>query len=333
MDGKRAPSPLGGRCRQGCAGGPGPGPAGSAWRGVAGFLVVGLWLAAACGVPRTVTVAELAEAAKAGDGGAARELVGRMGSPWPEETRSEAYRAVLSLPDGVLEGAVRKACRSGDPVLREHALAVAGNRKWPWAYAEALRALEDGTFPRRYVGAWVLGELGKPEAAPALIRALGSGGETAKEAARALVRLGRAVVPAVLEALETAPDRARGYLVRVLGDLRDPAAVPALVRALEDPAVRADAAWALGRAGVPAAAGALRPFLDDPDWRVRVETVRALGVLEDQGAVAAVDRLRTDDPVPAVREWAARSLAILTGTPVTYPDARGRWVLPDALYR
>ena len=64
-----------------------------------------------------------------------------------------------------------------------------------------------------------------------------------------------------------------------------------------------------------------------------MEAVRALGTLEDRASTDAVDRLRLEDPVVAVRQWAARSLAILTGRPETYPDGQGRWVLPDSLYR
>ncbi|NOY45607.1 MAG: HEAT repeat domain-containing protein, partial [Deltaproteobacteria bacterium] len=154
-------------------------------------------------------VEELIQAARAGDADAAAELVGRMGRPWNDETRSDAYKAVLSLPDDLVEVPVREACRSQDPVFREHALAVAGNRGWPWAFGEAVAALEDRSFPRRYVGAWVLGELGRPEAAPVLAAALTQGGDVAREATRALVKLGPGAVLAIQQAFSRLPPAGR----------------------------------------------------------------------------------------------------------------------------
>ncbi len=283
-------------------------------------------------MPQPPGVAELAAAARAGDARAAEDLVARMGAGWDEATRASAYRAVLELGDRV-EEAVRKACRSGEPVLREHALAVSGNRKWPWAFDEALRALGDASFPRRYVGAWALGELGRLDGAPALVRALGEGGEVAREATRALVKLGAGAVPAILEAFQGLPPSGRVQAVLALGDIRDPRAAPMLLRALGFPEARASAAWALGRLGDPARGETLAPLLSDPAWRVRMEAARALGTLEYLPAAAALDRLRQEDPVEAVREWAARSLALIRKTPQTYPDARGRPVLPDNVYR
>jgi epoxyqueuosine reductase len=64
-----------------------------------------------------------------------------------------------------------------------------------------------------------------------------------------------------------------------LGNLRDPRAVPALIRALEDedPIVRGHAAWALGRIGGEEAQRALRVRLgSEPDPVVRGEIAEAL---------------------------------------------------------
>ncbi len=295
-------------------------------------LLLTVLLVAACGVPRQPGVAELAAAARAGDEGAVARLVARMGRGWDEPTRASAYRAVLELGDRARE-AVRKACRSPDPVLREHALAVAGNRRWPWVFGEALEALGDPSFARRYVGAWALGELGRLDGAPALVRALGEGGDVAREATRALVKLGAGAVPDILEGFARLPPAGRVQAVLALGDIRDPRAAPVLLRALAPAETRAEAAWALGKLDDPAFAQALVPLLSDPAWRVRVEAVRALGALEYRPADTALDRLRREDPVRAVREWAARSLALIRKTPQTYPDDRGRPVPPDNVYR
>jgi len=64
-----------------------------------------------------------------------------------------------------------------------------------------------------------------------------------------------------------------------LGNLRDPRAVPVLIRALqdEDPIVRGHAAWALGRIGGPQARAVLQARLaSEPDLPVRDEIAAAL---------------------------------------------------------
>ncbi len=77
----------------------------------------------------------------------------------------------------------------------------------------------------------------------------------------------------------------RGLLRNVcvaLGNLGDPAAAPALIRALEDaePLVRGHAAWALGRIGGEEARRALLEARDgDPDPMVRSEALCALDML------------------------------------------------------
>ncbi len=286
----------------------------------------------ACGVPAPVSVADLKVRAAAGEQGAFTELVGRMGTAAAADDRTAAYQALLEL-GAPAEGAVRDACRSRDATLREHAVALAANRRWGWGYDGAVAALADPAFARRYVGAWALGELGRAEAVPHLVAALPAGGETAKASTRALTKLGPAAVRALVSGYSALPNGSRLAALRVLGDVADPVAAPVLVAALEDPATRAEAVWALGRlSGQPFGEEVLRQ-VGDPRWEVRLEAARALGSLEYAPAEDSLDRLRNQDPVPAVRQWAARSLAILRGEPQTYPNARGEPVLPDDLYR
>ncbi|MEW6489676.1 MAG: HEAT repeat domain-containing protein [Thermodesulfobacteriota bacterium] len=298
-------------------------------------LATGLLLSA-CGVPSTPSVGDLQGRAAGGDAGAARELVGLLGREAPAEIRAEAYRALLEVGASHADR-LREACRDPDPVRREHALALAANLRLEGAFAEAVRALEDAAFPRRYVAAWALGELGDTAAVGPLVRALTrESGEVAKAVARALVRLGPEAVGPVLPVVPSLGSEGRGYAVRALGELRDPRALPVLLALLADPADpsgRADAAWALGQLGDPRGGEALVPVLGDPDWRARLEASRAVGLLEAREAEGSLEQLRRADPHPAVREWAARTLAIWRGMPQTYPDARGEWVLPDELYR
>jgi HEAT repeat protein len=295
--------------------------------------VLFLLFAVACGVPTPPSVPELETRAGEGDPDAVEGLLDLIGRDSPIKTRAQVYRALVKVGKRG-EDHVLSACRDTDAVRREHALALAANLKLAGTYDEAVRALNDGSFPRRYVAAWALGEIGDARGAKPLLAALGrETGETAREAARSLVRLGRSSTPLLLEAVPGLRGESRGYALRMLGDLRDPRAAEALVAALADPETRSDAAWALGKLGVPEVAESLAPHLADSDWRVRLEVAKALGLLEAREVDAALDGLRAADPVPAVREWAARSLALLRGQPEEYPNARGEWVEPDRLYR
>lgn len=297
------------------------------------MLLGALGLLAACGVPAPPDVPALAAKAAKGDSGAVESLVDLLGSQQPSDTRAEAYQAIL-LAGPAASAPVLAACRDDDPVRREHALALAGNLKLPGGFEEAVRALGDSSFPRRYVAAWTLGELGDPRAVAPLLDAIrNQGGEVARESARALVKLGQAAAAPVRAALPGLRGEARGYAIRILGDLRDTEALGILTDALGSPENRADAAWALGTVGRPEAAEALLPLLADPEWRVRLEACRSLGLLEARQADAALDRLRQADPEPAVREWAARSLALLRGRPQTYRNALGHQAEPENLYR
>lgn len=285
-------------------------------------------------MPVPPSVSDLEARASAGDAAAADELLGLLRRETAPEARAEAYRALLRLGPKLGAGAILEACRSEDAVRREHALALAANLRLPGARAEAVRSLADLGFRRRYVAAWVLGELGDPSGVEPLVGALGgSDPETAKEAARSLVKLGRASVEPLLEALPALGEEGRGYALRTLGEIQDPRAVPAAVAALASTGGRVDGAWALGKLGAVEAAPALRDLLSDSEWRVRLEAARALGLLEDRASAEALARLRESDPETAVREWAARSLALLTGAVEKYRDARGEWVEPDSLYR
>ncbi|MBI3929981.1 MAG: HEAT repeat domain-containing protein [Armatimonadetes bacterium] len=74
------------------------------------------------------------------------------------------------------------------------------------------------------------------------------------------------------------------------------------------------ALFALGKLGPPAAAGAspVSELLRDPDWRVRLEAARTLGVLGQPSAIAALV-LRLGDPERLVRNEIVRSLGRLGG--------------------
>jgi HEAT repeat protein len=68
-----------------------------------------------------------------------------------------------------------------------------------------------------------------------------------------------AAVPALIEALKDEVETVRCAVANALGEIKDPAAVPALIKALKDKSYSGNyAAWALGEIGDPAAIPALR---------------------------------------------------------------------------
>ncbi|MGC8959912.1 MAG: HEAT repeat domain-containing protein [Chloroflexia bacterium] len=97
-----------------------------------------------------------------------------------------------------------------------------------------------------------------------------------------------------------------------LGDLGDPRAVPALVRALRDPHafVRWAAAQAIGRIGGEEAVVLLLPLLQERDPLVRRSAADALGYL-DAPAVRQALRRALRDPDPTVRRNAVEAVARL----------------------
>jgi len=101
----------------------------------------------------------------------------------------------------------------------------------------------------------------------------------------------------------------RVHAARRLGELADPAAVPALIEALGDklPAVRRQAARSLGRLGDPRAASALIKALGDRDTNVRFYAAGALGRIKAPQAVEPLVRALRDPEWP-VRTQAAGAL-------------------------
>ena len=154
----------------------------------------------------------------------------------------------------------------------------------------------------------------------------------AREAVRSLSGFGPQAIASLLEILPALKQPRTGYALRVLGEFKHDSAKPSLVAALTDPTTREDAVWALGTMGRIGEPVALTFYLDDPDWRVRVEAARGVGLLGEKDALPALERLRLEDPVIAVRQWAAKGMSLLTGDPVPYRTTEGEWKTPKSLY-
>lgn len=118
----------------------------------------------------------------------------------------------------------------------------------------------------------------------------------------------------VLEAhlIPEAWSTSRAAIVNALGGIGNPAAVPTLRRALQDPdaEVRHDAVQSLAILADPAAGEDLVLMLADPQSRVRAAAAAALGRLKVCYAGPLIVHLLADD-FPTVRQAAARALGAL----------------------
>ena len=158
-------------------------------------------------------------------------------------------------------------------------------------HAQAMRDARDRTtdsaqaFGRRVHACWGLIAKGPDGVAIALDMLRSSDSEAREDAAGILAEVGRdeAVVGQLLQSLNSDSDvQARDGIIQALGAMRSRAALPELVKLVEDEATDGDTRWtaieALGKV-------ARRRFLDRPDpiaaaaeW---ISTARRRGTLKD----------------------------------------------------
>jgi HEAT repeats len=87
----------------------------------------------------------------------------------------------------------------------------------------------------------------------------------------------------------------RYYAAHLLGDLRDPRAIPILVPLLNDPDVASIVPWALGQIGDKRAIGPLLAALDEDSPTMRVLAIYALETLHAREALPRLIALLNDD--------------------------------------
>jgi len=146
---------------------------------------------------------------------------------------------------------------------------------------------------------------------PALLRGLGDADEQVRGAAvETLAACEDFADPApLLQMLKDSSASCRSKAVEALGQLRQAAAIPALVSALADPATASEAQKALGKIADPVAvATALSgPLAAHKDVAVRTACVKVLGELDVEPAVPLLERAARD-PDAGVAKAAAEAL-------------------------
>jgi HEAT repeat protein len=254
---------------------------------------------------------------------------------------------VLLLAVWFLFGALTREARSADSYLQDIKTAE-GNRRWQAAYElsrlldngelkaqegtaaqvltvfESVRGSQDDPRVRRYL-ALTLGRLESAAAVPALSGALeDEDAETRIYAALSLGRIGdRGATKALAGALSDKDPAVRKSAAYALGALADPSGAEALREALHDQEVDVtwNAAVALARMNDPSGADVLRSMADrefverasqseDPATRSEVLVTAVLGIamIEDKGAIPALEKLAGEDPDMRVRQAAIEAL-------------------------
>jgi HEAT repeat protein len=189
--------------------------------------------------------------------------------------------------------------------------AESGHAKAMWEGLEPYlrQVLKDEDWWIRRAVARMLGEIGDPQATPALIQALrDEKGVVRRAAAEALEKIGPPAVPALIQALQDEDVGVRRAAAEALGQIGDPQATPALIQALRDEKweVRQAAAKALEKIGPPAVP-VLIQALQDEDVGMRQAAAEALGQIGDPQATPALIQALRDQNV-GVRWRAAEAL-------------------------
>jgi len=188
------------------------------------------------------------------------------------QIRDLAAEALASIGDPAIE-AITLALRDRDPRVRggaARALQLMGNRGSP-AIAALIAMLADPEPP----------DDSRPAESDDSEEGSNSPQPRPSAYQAALVAIGRASVPALLQQLESTDHSARVRAVRTIAFLREQgkAAVPRLIALLGHPDIRVEAAWALGRIGTPARAAVpmLISALKNRDAGLRLRAAEALG--------------------------------------------------------
>lgn len=238
-------------------------------------------------VPRAI------ERGRLGDLSAVSELATMLASDESLPVRREAARLLVSLPPREeTKSTVFAALRGvGDPELKS------------WTAVAAARLGDDGALEH------LRSILGRPE---------GSAPDLQVQAALALAHVGdRTGVDVLGQALDDKCEE-KVLLCRLiiikLGDLKDPRAIPALLKHLPEVQNRREMVQALGKIAGPIAIEALTERLRRDEYvSVRVEAARALGKLGSLPAREALSAASDNDPETSVRVAAAAALKEMAG--------------------
>jgi HEAT repeat protein len=196
--------------------------------------------------------------------------------------RRRAIDALGKIGDPQAVEALIAALKDKDNAVRQGAALVLGQIRDDRAALPLIATLKDIHYPVRKEAAQALGELGDSRAVEPLILLLGDVDWVCQAAVKALVKIGKPAVEALITALQDNHDAIRWNAAQVLGLSGDTSAAAPLMMALKDssPHVRKAAATALGSLGDSKAMESLVAGLRDEHKDVRkccADTLDKLG--------------------------------------------------------
>lgn len=162
-----------------------------------------------------------------------------------------------------------------------------------------------------------LGKIRDPRTTPALAAVMAKSHikQEIRYVTEALIRIGKPAVQPLIQVLAQSEDLNAIAAAYALGRIADPAAVPALIGALNHrhDEVRRQAAMSLGRLQARSAVPALIKTLEDNDAPVRVAVAHALGEMQAAEAIDTLQSLAVYDFQATVRNAAEAALRRIEG--------------------
>ncbi|MFQ5751769.1 MAG: HEAT repeat domain-containing protein [bacterium] len=201
---------------------------------------------------------------------------------------------------------------SPEPKYRARAVEALGKLQDTSCLPDIIKMLKDPDHKVRLETAFALGQLGNSEAEAALIEQLNQSEESSEVKIRIVEALGKVGTKRSFPILirlfkaENAKLRAEAALSvgrMALRNLTNPSVTNALKLLLKDSdqEVRWKASYSLMRIGKDLDAASLRKAVQDPDPRVRMYAVQALGKLNDVAILETFGRILKNDP-----DWLVR---------------------------
>lgn len=297
------------------------------------FFLVILLIIFSCS-PKISKIDSYIESAKKGDTSAIKNLV-KLLEHYEEDIKVKAYGGLIMVPEDKREYLskliLNKLKSEKDDVTKEYLIALSGKLRLKSAVQILVSIAKEKNYPRRYVVYFALGEIGDISAIDTVIEGLSDERvDVQKYASRAIIKMGPKALPVIFEKFNSLKKDVQGYLIRAMGEIRDKSAEDLLISQINSEN-KYDVIWALGKVGTEKSLPYLISELKNQDYIARVRACQALGDLNHPSAIPHLRRTLSDKEV-VVREWAARSLEVLTGERTYYIDEKGKRALPYSLY-
>ncbi len=241
------------------------------------------------------------------------ELIRILNRPDPV-LRESAVSALTTIAAPTTLNPLLTAFRDNEVSVRRTLTALIHVFSDPRVIGKLIQALEDDDPIVRSNAATSLGTIADDSAVDPLIQALADSKPNVRTSSRdALIRIGHASVNPLIAELGNENPAIRQEAAYALGELQNSDAIAPLADRLSDPhpLIRSHAAEALGKLNARKMIPLLLPLLKDTSSDVRHKTALALGQLRSGDAIRPLIELLTNDY--PVNNSAAEALRLITG--------------------